>query len=250
MDSESTAPSLLETECSAAFISRKYNSEVTRKAIDDKFRQVCPGKIPHKWQVDVTKALLLGLDSIVIAGTGAGKTMLFVMPLLPDEAKTKMVLVISPLNELEAEQVSFLCPLTPWHVTIISRPKNSGIWALPQLLSMPTTIRLSSTRYVPILMFVAFNLMFYVSGHPKPQVSSHIDLPRDVSRTSETLITLSITRIHERLSHLCLRRSSLHLSLGQQVPQEILRAQQATIPFSSVSPFFGHVGNIATSRSL
>ena len=150
MDSEGTTPSLLETERSAAFTSRKYDSEATCKVIDDKFRQVCPGKIPHKWQVDVTEALLLGLDSIVIAGTGAGKMMPFVMPLLLDETKTKMVLVISPLNELEAEQVSFLCLLTPWHVTIISRPKSSGIWALPRLLSMPTTIRLSSTRYVLI----------------------------------------------------------------------------------------------------
>ena len=42
----------------------------------------------------------------VIAGTSSGKTMSFWMPLLLDEAKEKMVVVISPLNELEAEQVS------------------------------------------------------------------------------------------------------------------------------------------------
>ena len=41
----------------------------------------------------------------MIAGTGSGKTMLFGMPLLLDETKDKMVVVISPLNELEAEQV-------------------------------------------------------------------------------------------------------------------------------------------------
>jgi ATP-dependent helicase YprA (DUF1998 family) len=41
---------------------------------------------------------------VVIAGTGAGKTMPFAMPLV-DDTKSKMVLVISPLNELEHEQV-------------------------------------------------------------------------------------------------------------------------------------------------
>jgi len=107
MDSDGGAPSVLDAERTAAFLSRKYDSETTWNTIDDKFRQVCPGKIPHQWQIDVTEALLLGIDCIVIAGTGAGKTMPFVMPLLLDRTKTKKVLVISPLNELKMEQVSF-----------------------------------------------------------------------------------------------------------------------------------------------
>ena len=49
---------------------------------------------------------MLGLDCVVIAGTGSGKTMPFWMPLLLDKNRDKMVVVISPLNELEAEQVS------------------------------------------------------------------------------------------------------------------------------------------------
>ena len=51
---------------------------------------------------------MLGLDCIVIVGTGAGKTMPFGMPLLMDKASSKMVIVISPLNDLEAEQVSMI----------------------------------------------------------------------------------------------------------------------------------------------
>ncbi|KAJ3744571.1 P-loop containing nucleoside triphosphate hydrolase protein [Lentinula raphanica] len=50
----------------------------------------------------LAEALLLGLDCSVIAGTGAGKTMPFVMPLLIEP--TKRVIIISPLNALEEDQ--------------------------------------------------------------------------------------------------------------------------------------------------
>ena len=62
------------------------------------------GLTPYDWQMDVAEALILGLDCLVIAGTGAGKSMPFVMPLFafPD----KMVVIISPLNALEEDQVS------------------------------------------------------------------------------------------------------------------------------------------------
>ena len=52
---------------------------------------------------------MLGISCLVIAGTGAGKTLPLVMPLLMDDTKKKMALVISPLNELEEEQVCFYC---------------------------------------------------------------------------------------------------------------------------------------------
>jgi ATP-dependent helicase YprA (DUF1998 family) len=81
-----------------------YNCSATRQSIESKFKAAFDGKTPYSWQVDVTEALLLGLDCVV--GTGSGKTMPFGMPLLLDEAKDKIVVVISPLNELEAEQVT------------------------------------------------------------------------------------------------------------------------------------------------
>ena len=83
-----------------------YNSEEIRSEITNKFHAAFDGKSPYGWQVDVTEALLLERDVIVIASTGAGKTMPFCMPLLIDETKKKKVLIISPLNELEEEQVS------------------------------------------------------------------------------------------------------------------------------------------------
>ncbi|KAJ6479075.1 P-loop containing nucleoside triphosphate hydrolase protein [Mycena sanguinolenta] len=78
--------------CSAAFRAKIRNDFATRN----------PGKVAHPWQIDIGEALGLGLDCSLLAGTGSGKTMPFVMPLFshPD----KIVIIISPLNALEEDQ--------------------------------------------------------------------------------------------------------------------------------------------------
>jgi len=105
-DASALPVDILTSARESALESRNYNYIATRQSIENKFKAVFQGKPPYSWQIDVTEALILGLDCVVIAGTGSGKTMPFGMPLLLDEAKDKMVVVISPLNELEAEQVS------------------------------------------------------------------------------------------------------------------------------------------------
>jgi ATP-dependent helicase YprA (DUF1998 family) len=64
-----------------ALKSRGYQSAPTRAKLRTEFSIRNAGMVPYGWQVDVAEALLLGLDCSVIAGTGAGKTMPFVMPL-------------------------------------------------------------------------------------------------------------------------------------------------------------------------
>lgn len=61
---------------------RAYDSAQTREDLKRLFLARF-GQSPHNWQLNTTEAMLLGLDAVVIAGTGAGKTMLF-MPLLLD----------------------------------------------------------------------------------------------------------------------------------------------------------------------
>ncbi|KAJ7214060.1 hypothetical protein GGX14DRAFT_618231, partial [Mycena pura] len=61
-------------------------------------------KPPYDWQINVSEAFVLSLDVVVIAGTGAGKTMPFMMPLLLHPEKYS--LVISPLKVLQQDQVS------------------------------------------------------------------------------------------------------------------------------------------------
>jgi superfamily II DNA helicase RecQ len=65
-------------------------------------RSIFRERFGHEWQLDVAEAILLGLDSVVIAGTGAGKTMPFMMPLLLDKNR---VIIVSPLKVLQADQV-------------------------------------------------------------------------------------------------------------------------------------------------
>jgi ATP-dependent helicase YprA (DUF1998 family) len=60
---------------------------------------------PREWQLDVAEALLLGIDTVVIAGTGSGKTIPFMLLLVLNPEK--MVLIISPLKVLQCDQV---CP--------------------------------------------------------------------------------------------------------------------------------------------
>ena len=54
----------------------------------------------YGWQLGVTGTILLG---VVIAGTGAGKIMTFMMPLFLD--RKRKVLIISPLKILQEHQV-------------------------------------------------------------------------------------------------------------------------------------------------
>ena len=81
-----------------------YDSEKTRHELRTLFSErFGSGAEPYQWQLDVTEAIILGLDSVVIAGTGSGKTIPFMLPLLlrPD----KLALVLSPLKILQRDQV-------------------------------------------------------------------------------------------------------------------------------------------------
>ncbi|KAJ7718342.1 P-loop containing nucleoside triphosphate hydrolase protein [Mycena metata] len=78
-----------------------YDSAQTRRDLARLFEADFK-KPPYAWQIDVSEAMVLGLDAVVIAGTGAGKTIPFMMPLLLD--RSKFVLVISPLKILQEDQ--------------------------------------------------------------------------------------------------------------------------------------------------
>ena len=83
---------------------RKYSSQETRQRLSKEVEKRFNGRSPYDWQLDVGEALHLGLDTVLIARTGAGKTMPFVMPVLLGGK----AIVISPLNALQDDQVSLL----------------------------------------------------------------------------------------------------------------------------------------------
>ena len=101
---------ILEKARQKAFKKDGYKSESTRLRLTELFRKRFDGGEPRLWQLDVAEAIILGLDSLVqvIAGTGAGKTVSFMMPLMLDP--TKKALVISPLKILQADQVELTLP--------------------------------------------------------------------------------------------------------------------------------------------
>ncbi|KAF8230005.1 hypothetical protein L208DRAFT_1134121, partial [Tricholoma matsutake] len=70
----------------------------------------------------------LGIDTVVIAGTGSGKTILFVLLLVLNHEKT--VLIISPLNILDQAR-----QFKKWKIS--TRAVNREIWSLslPQSLN-------------------------------------------------------------------------------------------------------------------
>lgn len=82
-----------------------YDSNPTREALTNAVKAAFNQNVPRSFQLDVAEALMLGLDSTVIAGTGSGKTLPWAMPLLLDENKENACLVISPLKALQADHV-------------------------------------------------------------------------------------------------------------------------------------------------
>jgi bloom syndrome protein len=95
---------LLQTARNMAAEKNGYDSNRTRRDLQTLFSERFGSAAePYQWQLDVTEAILLGLDSVVIAGTGSGKTIPFMLPLLLHPEK--MVLVLSPLKVLQRDQV-------------------------------------------------------------------------------------------------------------------------------------------------
>ena len=85
-----------------------YSSEETREDLRKYFLNANKGKKePYKWQIDIGEAIHLGLDCVLIAGTGAGKTYPMIISQLLPENKKKFTLIISPLNALEEDQVLY-----------------------------------------------------------------------------------------------------------------------------------------------
>ncbi|PPQ98478.1 hypothetical protein CVT26_013879 [Gymnopilus dilepis] len=96
---------ILENARRNAAKQQQYDSRATRTRLAALFTERFGGN-PYDWQLDATEAILLGLDSIVIAGTGSGKTVPFMLALLHDSKK--QAIIISPLSILQLDQVSLI----------------------------------------------------------------------------------------------------------------------------------------------
>ncbi|KAI0693373.1 hypothetical protein BC835DRAFT_1276118 [Cytidiella melzeri] len=96
---------LLEEARERANKDRGYCSETWRSRVRQEVATRCNGRVPYWYQEDVAEAFHLELDVANIAGTGFGKTLPFVMPLLVDDPASR-VIIVSPLNALERDQAA------------------------------------------------------------------------------------------------------------------------------------------------
>lgn len=74
-----------------------------RNRIREGYKSRCDGREPYDWQLNATEAVMRGIDTTVVAGTGAGKSEPFIMPTLAGSTRTTVI--ISPLKNLEEDQV-------------------------------------------------------------------------------------------------------------------------------------------------
>ncbi|KAF8995579.1 P-loop containing nucleoside triphosphate hydrolase protein, partial [Cyathus striatus] len=92
------------------------------------------GKAPYDWQLDVAEALW----TLCIAGTGEGKTIPFIMPLLLDSSS--WALIISPLKVLQEEQAARFKKMG---ITVVAVNKDTWnaqlkvVWKFQALLTSP-----------------------------------------------------------------------------------------------------------------
>ena len=97
--------SILQKAWEEATKKHHYNSVKTCTDLHKLFSEWASRFDPHEWQLDVVEALLLAIDSVVIVGTGSGKTIPFMLPLLLH--CDKMVLIVSPLKVLQHNLVHY-----------------------------------------------------------------------------------------------------------------------------------------------
>ena len=109
----------------ASALDAAYDSRQTHSTITQLF-EACSGKTPYDWQLDVTEAILLSLDSTVIAETGSGKTIPSMLPLLAHSEK--MVIIISALKVLQRDQVCDDVFLIQSYFFLVSRFEDLRKW--------------------------------------------------------------------------------------------------------------------------
>ncbi|KZT65032.1 hypothetical protein DAEQUDRAFT_769185 [Daedalea quercina L-15889] len=111
----------LEIARDAAHEARGYDPQAARARISEELKNVVDETELSDWHVDMTEAIMLGLDC-VLTGLDTGvdglvRVRQFAMPLLVDETKRKMVVIITPQGGLKNYQVNLVFEFMAAEVT-------------------------------------------------------------------------------------------------------------------------------------
>ena len=82
-------------------VKQYQDHKVNFSCLSDKSFEVF-GKQPFRWQLKAAQAILCGWDVILDIGTGSGKTLCFMLPLLLNNSD--IALTVSPLTALMIDQ--------------------------------------------------------------------------------------------------------------------------------------------------
>ncbi|KAF8545639.1 hypothetical protein OG21DRAFT_1394702, partial [Imleria badia] len=138
----------------------EYSFENIREALTEECLTQCDHKPPYPWQLDAAEAFYLGLDCVIIAGTGSGKSLPFVMPSMLKINLQKMLVVLSPLNALETErcQKMQLTAVAVNHTTYTDE-LHQIIFTSPEMAIFNSRFKdlLCSTKYSTCLMGIVID---------------------------------------------------------------------------------------------
>ena len=100
-------PATTPTSTTGTQIWPRIGQAIDSKILADATKQIF-GYLPRSWQAKVTEKVLEGNDVIAIAGTGAGKSLIFAMLAIAAELAgfEGIIMVICPLKSLQKDQVS------------------------------------------------------------------------------------------------------------------------------------------------
>jgi ATP-dependent helicase YprA (DUF1998 family) len=105
-----------------AMMKEGFNREEWREKAKECIKNTT-GFEAYTHQLNTGEALALGMDAFVIAGTGAGKTIPFTLPVLMSLDDKSMVWIFSPLKELQRDQVRHsVIHLTHVAISLITHP--------------------------------------------------------------------------------------------------------------------------------
>jgi superfamily II DNA/RNA helicase len=113
------------------------------------------GKQPCKWQLEAVMAQLKGDDVIVVAPTGLGKTLAFIIPLLLDPKR--VIILITPLNQLAIQHAQSFMAL---NISAISLTTCAGI------SEEELKVCECSSFFVNVLILLGDNKLQLSCGHP------------------------------------------------------------------------------------
>ncbi|KAF8141803.1 P-loop containing nucleoside triphosphate hydrolase protein [Boletus edulis] len=189
-----------------------FLAHTNRYGLQETCLENCQNQPPYPWQLDSAEAFFLGLDCIIVAGTGSRKSLPFVMPSMihPD----KILVVILPLNSLESDQAQRctsmgITAVTVNHSTYTLHLHEELVERKYQIIFMSPEMAISNCQFNSLLCSPEYHAHMYAwCDKLHSFILTHIPL----YVTSATMMLDVVAEVHRQLHIDPLK--SFHINLG------------------------------------